>query len=69
MLVGRYVPTTPWFDDQCSRAFGLRQNAHLWWTRDRSRVIWEEFVHCQVRANETSSVVKRQFSDRKRDVL
>ena len=38
-------------------------------TRDRSRVKWEEFVRCQVRANETYSEVKRQFSDRNRDVL
>ena len=48
--------------------FGLKQEAHLWWTRDRSRVNWEEFVHYQVRANETYSEAKRQFSDRNRDV-
>ena len=59
----------PWFDDQCRHAFGLEQEAHLRWTRDRSRVNWEEFVRCQVRANETYSKAKRQFSDRNRDVL
>ena len=42
---------------------------HLRWTRDCSRVNWEEFVHYQVRANETYSEAKRQFSDRNRDVL
>ena len=47
----------PWFDDQCRHAFGLKQEAHLQWTRDRSRVNWEEFVRCQVRANETYSEV------------
>ena len=61
-LVGRFVPTKiirvlnkdkPWFDDQCIHAFGLKHEAHIRWTRDRSRVNWEEFVHCQVRANET----------------
>ena len=64
LLVGHYVPTKitrvrnkdkPWFDDQCRRAFDLKQEAHLRWTRDRSRVNWEEFVCSQVRANETSS--------------
>ena len=74
LLVGRYVPTKvirvrnknkSWFDDQCRHAFSLKQEAHLRWTRDCSRVNWEEFVHCQVRANEA----KRQFSDRNRDVL
>ena len=78
LLFGRYVPTMvvrvrnkdkPWFDDQCRHAFGLKQEAHLRWTRDRSRVNWEEFVRYQVRANETYSEVKRQFSDRNRDVL
>ena len=46
-LVGRFVPTKvicvrikdkPWFDDQCRYAFGLKQEAHLRWNRDRSRV-------------------------------
>ena len=78
LLVGRYVPTKvtrirnkdkPWFDDQCMHAFGLKQEAHLRWTRDRSRVNWEEFVRYQVRDNETYSEAKRQFSDRNRDVL
>ena len=59
----------PWFDDQCRHAFGLKQEAHLQWTRHRSWVNWEEFVSCQVRANETYSEAKRQFSDTNRDVL
>ena len=50
LLVGRCVPTKvirvhnkdkPWFDDQCSHAFGLKQEAHLRWTRDHSRVNWK----------------------------
>ena len=78
LLVGRCVPIKvisvcnkdkPWFDDQCRHTFGFKQEAHLRWTRDRSRVHWEEFVRCQVRANETYSVANRQFSDRNRDVF
>ena len=78
LLVGRYVPTKvirvrnkdkPWFDDQCRHAFGLKQEAHLWWTRDHSPVNWEEFSRCQVRANETYSEGKYQFTDRNIDVL
>ena len=34
----------PWFDDQFRHACGLKQEAHLRWTRDRSRVNWKEFV-------------------------
>ena len=50
LLVLRYAPTKvirvqnkdkPWFDNQCKDAFGLKQEAHLRWTRDRSRVNWE----------------------------
>ena len=59
----------PWFDDQYRDAFGFKQEAHLQWTCDRSRVNWEEFVHCQVRANETYSKAKHQHSDRNRAVL
>ena len=53
LLVGRFGPTMVirvrnkdklWFDDQCRHAFGLKQEAHLRWTRDHSRVNWEEFV-------------------------
>ena len=78
LLVGRYVPTKvirvrnkdkPWFDDQCRHAFDLKQEAHLRWTHDCSRVNWEEFVCCQVRANETYLEEKRQFSVKNRDVL
>ena len=77
-LVGRFVLTKvihvrnldkPWFDDQCRHAIGFKQEAHLRWTRDRSRVNWEEFIRCQVRAKETNSEIKRQFSVRNRDVL
>ena len=55
LLVGRYVPTKvvrvrsndkPWFDDHCRHAFGLKQEAHLRWTGDSSRVNWEELVRC-----------------------
>ena len=59
----------PWFDDHCRHAFGLKQEAQLRWTRDSSRVKGEDFLHCQVRANETYSEGKRQFSDRNRAVL
>ena len=59
----------PWFVDQCRHAFGLKQEDHLQWTRVLSRVNREEFVRCQVKANESYSEAKRQFSDRKRDVL
>ena len=51
----------PWFDDQCRRAVGFKQEAHLRWTRDLSRDNLEEFVRCQVSANETYSEAKRQF--------
>ena len=77
MLVGRYISTKvmrvrykdkPWFD-QCRHTFGVKQEAHLRWTRERSRVNWEEFVRCQVRASETYSEAKRQFSDRNRAVI
>ena len=49
--------------------FSPEVGAHLRWTRDRSLVNWEEFVHCQVRANETYSECKCQISVRNRDVL
>ena len=78
LLVGRYVPTKvirvhnkdkPWFDDQCRRAFDLKQEAHFQWTRDHSRIHWEEFLRCQVRANKTYSEARRQFCVKNRDVL
>ena len=64
LLVGRYVPTKvirmhnkdkPWFDRQYRHYFGLNDEARLRWTSDRSRFNWEEFVRCQLRANETYS--------------
>ena len=78
LLVGHYVPTKvirvrnkdrPWFDDQCRRAFGLKQEARLRCTRDRCQVNWEEFIHYQVRVNETYSEARRLFSFKRRDLL
>ena len=59
----------PWFVDQCWLAFGLKQEAHIQCTLFRFRITLEEFVRCQVRANETNSESKRLFSDSNRDVL
>ena len=56
-------------DSGCRHAFGLKQEAHLLWIRDSSRVNWDQFFRYQVRANETYSEAKRQFNDRNRDVL
>ena len=62
LLVGRYEPTKvigvhnkdkPWFEDQCWLVLGLKQEVYLRWTRDRSLVNWEKFLHCQGRDNET----------------
>ena len=54
LLVERFVLTKvihvrnrdkPWFNDDCRLAFDIKQGAHLQWTRDRSQVNWDEFVH------------------------
>ena len=42
----------PLFNYDCRHAFDLKQEAHLWWTRDHSRVNCFESIRCQVRANE-----------------
>ena len=53
-LVERFVPTKvihvrnkdkPWFNDDYRLALDIKQGAHLWWTRDHSRVNWDDFVH------------------------
>ena len=76
LLVERFAPTQvirvrnkdkPWFND-CRRAFDLKQEAHLRWTHDRSRVNWDEFVHYQSRVNVVYAEAMRQFSVRSRDV-
>ena len=59
----------PWFNDDCRLAFDIKQGAHLRWTRDRSRINWDEFVHYQRNANAVYAEATRQFSVRSRDVL
>ena len=77
-LVERFVPTKvicvcnkdkPWFNDNCTLAFDIKQGAHLRWTRDRCRVNLYEFVHYQRKANAVYAEAMRQFSVRRRDVL
>ena len=50
-----------WFNDDRRRGIDLKQDAHLRWTRDHSRVNWDEFVHFQRRANVVDSEAGRQF--------
>ena len=54
LLVERFIPTKvirvrnedkPWFNDDCRLAFDIKQGAHIRWTRDHSRVNWDDFVH------------------------
>ena len=59
----------PWFNDDCRCAFDLKQEAHLRWTRYRSRVNCGESVHYQRRANVVYAQAMRQFSVKNRDVL
>ena len=78
LLVERFVPIKvicvrnkdkPWFNDDCRLVFDIKQWAHLQWTRDRSRVNWDEFVHYQRRVNAVYAKTIQQFSFRSRDVL
>ena len=78
MLGERFIPTKvirvhnkdkPWFNDDCRLAFDNKQGAHLQWTRYRSRVNLEEFVHYQRRANAVYAEAMRQFSVRSNNVL
>ena len=78
LLVERFVPTNvicvrnkdkPWFHDDCRLALDIKHGAHLRWTRDSSRVNWDEFVHYQRRANDVYAGAMSQFSVRSRDVL
>ena len=48
---------------------GLHSTSHLRWTRDRSRVNWDEFVHYQRRANAVYAKATRQFSVGSQDIL
>ena len=77
LLVERFVLTKvirvrnkdkPWFNDDCRLALDIKQRTHLRWTGDRSRVNWDEFVHCQSRDNAVYAEAMRQFSVRSRDV-
>ena len=78
LLVERFIPIKvirvrnkdePWFNGDCKHAFDLKQEAHLRWSRDLSRVNWDEFVHYRRRANEVYAETVSQFSVRSRDVL
>ena len=72
LLVERFVSTKvnrvrnkdkTWCND-CWLAFDIKKGAHLRWTRDCSRVNWDEFVHYQSRANTVYAEAMRQFSVR-----
>ena len=75
LLVERFVPSKvirkdmPWFNGNYRRAFNLKQEVHLRWTHDLSRVNWDEFIHYQRRTNEVYAEAGRQFRVRSLNVL
>ena len=78
LIVEHFVPTKvirvlnkdkPCFNGDCRGAFDIKQEAHLPWSRDRSRVNWVEFVRYQRSANEVYAEAGSQFSVRSWDVL
>ena len=77
LLVGRYAPTKV-IVSITRISLGLMITACMLLASSRRRIyggpaivlrLTGKFVHCQVRDNETYSQAKRQFSDRKIDVL
>ena len=77
-LVERFDPTKVirvsnkdkhWFNGDCRLAFDIKHGVLLRWTRNRSGVHWDEFVHYQRRANAVYAEAMCQFSVRSRDVL
>ena len=78
LLVERFIPTKvirvrykdkSWFDNDCRCAFDIKQRAYIRWTREVSRVNWDEFVNYQRRASAAYAEAMSQFSVRSRDVL
>ena len=57
------------FYEDCRQAFHFKQKVNLRCTRDCSRVNWNVYVLCKVRANEIYAEAGRQFSARRRDAL
>ena len=58
-----------WFNDDCTRAFDLKQVAYLRWTRHRSRVNYGEFVDYQKTYNVLDAEAGSQFMVTNSDVL
>ena len=52
----------PLLNGDCRLAFDLKQDAQHRWTRDRSRVNRDEFVHYQRRVNEVYAKAGRQLT-------
>jgi hypothetical protein len=77
-LIERFIPTKvirlrnkdkPWFNDDCRRAFDLKQCAYHRWTRDRSQANWSDFSECQRSANGVYGVAEGQYNAKCKDVL
>ena len=72
LLVGRFVKTKvicvrnkekSWFINDCRCAFDHRQETHLRWTRDHSRVNRDKFVHYQRMTNVVYAEAERHIGN------
>ena len=51
-----------WFDDDCRRAFELKQSAYHCWCRDRSAVNWDLFCKARGTANRLYAAAKTRYT-------
>ena len=77
-IVNRRVPTKiirsrlrdkVWFNDDCRVAFQDKQTAYNLWSRNRSRLLWEDYVRVRDHAQSVNEAARRVYNDKIRDTL
>ena len=58
-----------WFNDRCHQAYRDKQTAYNLWSRNRSRMCWENYVEMRNLANQVYNEAEAQYNIHLREVL
>ena len=67
--IRRRLTDKAWFDDNCINAFNDKQSAYNLWKRNRSQLLWDEYVRCRRRAQAIYNVACTEFNNNLCDSL
>lgn len=68
-LIKSRMKDKAWFNDNCKRAYNNKQSAYHRWRRNRTQLLWGDYVHLRSVAQRVYSTAEREYNSHLQEVL